>query len=385
MDINAIHPCTDLKIVDYDLSYHDWPNYWLSIAQEKFPQIESLETTHQFLSPSEILTLARYCQSACSSDEFCDRVDSYFQDIVSTHIGFREWMIQRYFTIRIVIPDQANNGRLLPFHQGIWVGNGLGMRTIWTPFTEVFSSNSMYICSHEESMDITKQVYLNKWKYNTIQQHCLDKAKPVNLNPGQAFLFQQTHIHGNVNNATNITRWSMDGRILPKGGHFHRKLPGGYFRFLNEKESNVKPDQEKKWISYAGWNTPLSEGIPLPMQRNLINSYCSKFGIEINDYLFENEFCDWLPSLEEFVTSYNIDGIILFSIYALPSSSARRKELLEMAVEKGVEIHFANELTAVKTTADIEHVESIFEYVNENPDPNKTLNFDLQGVSNSLV
>ncbi len=376
MNFNVLDHNTDLKSVDYDLNQHDWPNYWLSIAQERFPQIESLETVHKLLSPSEILMLGRYCQSACASAEFCDRVDKYFQDIVHTHTQLREWMIQRYFTIRIVIPNQANKGRLLPFHQGIWVGNGLGMRTIWTPFTEVFSSNSMQICSYEESIELTKQIYNNQWDYPTIQQHCLEKTNPVTMKPGQALLFQQFHIHGNINNTTDITRWSMDGRILPKGGHYHRKLPGGYFRFLNERESNIKLDNNKTWISYAGWNTPFSTGIPLPMQRNVINNYCQKLGIEINDYLFENEFCDWLPSLEEFISGYNVDGIILCSVYSLPTSSARRKELLALALEKKMEIHFANELTAVRSGEDIAHVERIFEYVNDNPDPNAGLNLN---------
>lgn len=377
MGLNTIHPSTDLKTVDYDLSLHNWPEYWLSIAREKYPQIESLETVHKVLSPSEILGIARYCQMACGSEEFCNRVDAYFKDIVTEHIGLKDWMIQRYFTIRIVIPNQAKNGRLLPYHQGIWVGNGLGMRTIWTPFTKVYETNSMYICSAEDSLEMTKKIYQDQWKNDVIQRHCLEKAKPVSLDPGQAFLFQQVHIHGNVNNETNITRWSMDGRVLPKGGHYHRKLPGGYFRFLNEKESQVETDSDKTWISYAGWNTPFTEGIPLPMQRNTINAYCDKNGIVINDYLFENEFCDWLPSLEEFISGYNVDGIILCSIYSLPDSAARRIELLELAVENNVEIHFANELTAVRSAADIAHIEHIFEYVNDNPDPNEALGFYL--------
>ena len=374
MNLNTLHPETDLKTVSYDLEQHNWPAYWLAIAQEKYPQIQSLETVHEFLTASEILNLARHCQSACGSNEFCSRVDVYYDDIVRNHIHLEDWMIQRYFTIRIVIPNQAKNGRLLPFHQGIWVGNGLGLRTIWTPFTRAYGANSMHIASWEESMSITKNVYQNQWKYDKIQEQCLDKAHPIALEPGQAFLFQQCHIHGNVNNTTDITRWSMDGRILPKGGHYHRKLPGGYFRFLHEREQEVKTKTKgKTWISYAGWNTDFTQGIPLPMQRNLINNYCQKLGIEINDYLFENEFCDWLPSLEEFILNYNVDGIMLCSIYCLPNDRSRRQELLHEALEKNVEIHFANELAVLKNQDDLNHIERIFEFVNDNPDPNVTL------------
>ncbi len=374
MNWNSLHSNTDLKTVKYDINQHDWPEYWLNVARDKFPQIQSLEQVHHSLNVTEILALARHCQSACGSMEFCDRVDAYFQDIVKANTDIREWMIQRYFTIRIVIPNQARNGRLLPFHQGIWVGNGLGLRTIWTPFTETYDTNSMYIASWDDSLSITQAVYKNRWKYDKIQALCLEKANPISLKPGEAFLFQQCHLHGNVNNTTDITRWSMDGRILPKGGHYHRKLPGGYFRFLNEREAYpVTEGQSKKWISYAGWNTNFSAGIPLPMQRTLINNYCQKLGIEINDYLFENEFCDWLPSLEEFILNYNVGGIILCSIYCLPDDPSRRNELLISALEKDMEIHFANELAVVKTVNDIAHIDHIFEFVNENPDPNVEL------------
>ena len=377
MDYQKLYPETDRKTVSYDLSKHNWPEYWLNIAKEKFPQIESLETVHKVLTPSEINILGKHCQSFCGTDEFANRVDSYFKDIVGDYIGFKEWMIQRYFTIRIVIPNQAKKGRLLAFHQGIWVGNGLGLRTIWTPFTEVYDTNSMFVASYEDSVKITQDTYSNKWDYDTIQENCGKYSEPIKLKPGETYLFQQQHIHGNFNNETDITRWSMDGRILPKGGHYHRKIPGGYFRFLGDRESNIKVDTNKLWVSYAGWNTKFSNEIPLPMQRATINQYCSKYGIEINDYQFESEYCDWQPGLEKYITGLGIQGIVLCSIYCLPDSKKRRKELLQLAIDNNVELHFANELTYVRESKDIEKIENIFEYINENTDPNITLNYSI--------
>jgi len=377
MNYQALSLNTDRKTVEYDLKKHNWPEYWLRVAKEKFPQIESLETVHKVLTPSEISTLGKHCQSYCSTDEFSDRVDSYFSDIVDSNIQFKDWMIQRFFTIRIVIPNQAKAGRLLAFHQGIWVGNGLGLRTIWTPFTEVYDTNSMYVASYQDSVNITQNTYDNKWDYDTIQNECKKLSHPIKLSPGEAYLFQQQHIHGNLNNETDITRWSMDGRVLPKGGHYHRKLPGGYFRFLGERESNISIDTTKKWITYAGWNSKFSSPIPLPMQRSIIGSYCSKFNIEINDYQFENEYCDWLPGLEKFLNGSVAEGIVICSIYCLPDNKERRLDLLNLAVSSNVELHFANELAVVKNKTDITNIEKIFEYVNENPDPNETLGYKL--------
>ena len=168
----------------------------------------------------------------------------------------------------------------------------------------------------------------------------------------------------------------MDGRVLPKGGHYHRKLPGGYFRFIGERDDKRDIDTTKKWITYAGWNTKWSEHLPLPMQRAIISQYCDKHNIKINDYQFENEYVDWLPGLEKFITGYGIDAIVLCSIYCLPDDAERRAEILKLALEHNVELHFANELCSLRSEKDLQHIQKIFEFVNENTAPNITLGYE---------
>ena len=378
MNPNALDPRWDNQTLNYDLSKHNWPEFWLNVAKEKFPQIEKLETVHEILTPAQISELGRHCQSACDRVEFQDRVDSYFGDYVPGLVD-QEWMIQRFFTIRIVIPNQEKVGRLLAFHQGIWVGNGLGLRTIWTPFTECYDTNSMWISDFQASKGLTQRCYEHEWDFEKIQQECADRSRPVTLQPGQAHLFQQMHVHGNFNNETDITRWSMDGRILIKDGHYHRKTPGGYFRFPGERDKKINITEDMSWISYAGWNSKFSSPIPLPMQRAIINDYCAKNQININDYQFENEYLDWLPGLEQFINLNTIDGIVCCSIYCLPDDQQRRNELLNLAVENNVQLHFANELCSVSSKEDIDHIEKIFEFVNENTDPNITLGYTKLG------
>lgn len=369
---NELDPRWDNATLNYDLAKHNWPEFWLSVAREKFPQIEKLETVHTILSPDEIYQLAQYCQQACDREQFQQRVDDYYGEVLPELVD-DDFMIQRYFTIRIVIPNQEKEGRLLAFHQGIWVGNGLGLRTIWTPFTKCYETNSMWVMDWDKSDEITQKVYDEKPDYDQIQNMCRGDSWPVTLEPGQAHLFQQHHVHGNYNNETDITRWSMDGRVLVKGGHFGRKLPGGYFRFLGEREDTRPVSLDKHWVSYAAWNTKFGSGIPLPMQREVINKYCAKHGISLNDYQFENEFLDWLPGLQKFIELPAVGGIVLCSIYNLPDDVQRRQELLETAVEHGTELHFANELCSVRSHADIAPIQRIFEFVNENTDPNITL------------
>lgn len=373
--LQDLDPRWDNQTLNYDLAKHNWPEYWLGVAQEKFPQITELETVHKILTPDQISELGRHCQMQFDTEELQNRIDAYYSDYIPQLIDQNDWMIQRFFTVRIVIPNQAKVGRLLAFHQGIWVGNGLGMRTVWTPFTKCYGNNSMQIMDWDTSHRITQEAYDGRISYDELQEKCTQHVYPVTLEPGQAHLFQQHHLHGNFNNDTDITRWSMDGRILPLGGHYHRKLPGGYFRFIDEREDKRPIDTSKKWISYAGWNSKFSNPIPLPMQRAIINQYTSKHDIKINDYQFENEFLDWLPGLEKYITGYGVEGIVLCSIYCLPDDPFRRVQLLRLAVENNVELHFANEVCSVRNEEDVQHIQHIFNFVNDNTSPNETLGY----------
>ena len=348
MSINEIRSNWENQTANYDLDIHNWPEYWLNIAREKYSVIESLETVHESLKPNQLVELGKHLQKATGSEEFIKRIDSYYESIVPQLLDEDEYMIQRFFTVRIVIPDQAKAGRLLQFHKDEWTGNGLGILTVWTPIT-----HSDYI---------TNECYKNEWSFDKLQSESVTRSFPVELQPGQAHLFQQHHIHGNVNNDTPISRWSMDGRILPKGGEYHRKLPGGYFRFIGERPDTRPIDPAKEYISYAGWNNSWSGGIPLPMQRATINEYCRNNNIKINDYQFENEFLDWYPALEQFITSYNVDAIVLCSIYSLPDDPFRRYTILKLAVDNNIELHFANELCSIREEQDIKHIQRLLEY-----------------------
>ena len=102
--------------------------------------------------------------------------------------------------------------------------------------------------------------------------------------------------------------------------------------------------------------------IPLPMQRNVINNYCNKHGIKINDYQFENEYVDWFPVLEKYISGYNVDGIVCCSIYCLPDDPFRRKQVLDLAVENNVELHFAQEIYFLKTKEDLKHIQYCMDF-----------------------
>lgn len=360
--LNKLQVHWDNNVVDYDLEKYNWPAWALSVIQEVAPQIKQLETLHKFLTPAEIVKVGQHVQNACSRMDFMERFDAFAAEIVPQRIDGKRYLIQRQGTLRVVIPQQAKAGRKLAFHQGIFVGNGRGCRTIWTPFTRAEKTNTMWMLDLDISRELTKQVLKEKWSLEKFEEESLKHAWPVTLNPGQSHLFFQEHIHGNVNNEEGYTRVSMDMRILIEGEEWGRRLPGGFMRLPGDYEVAESMDySNKKFITYAGWNSVFSKDIPLPMQRAIIEPYCVKNKISYNSYEFENEHMDWMPGLEYYIKE-RPHGIVLCSMYSLTDDVQRRSELLQLAVDHGVELHFANELCSLKTIDDLEKIETYLNF-----------------------
>tara|TARA_R110000868_G_scaffold95873_1_gene263537 strand:- start:40 stop:1158 length:1119 start_codon:yes stop_codon:yes gene_type:complete len=359
----------DNKTLDYDLEKFDWPSWALLIVQEIAPEVKELETLHNVLTPEKIVQISQHVQNSCSRLDFMKRFDEFVAEVVPKRIDNKRYMIQRQGTLRVVIPNQAKVGRRLAFHQGIFVGNGRGCRTIWTPFTRAEKTNTMWILGLEESREITKKFLKEKWTLEKFEDECLKYAWPVTLTPGQSHLFFQEHLHGNVNNDENYTRISMDMRILVEGEEFGRRHPGGFMRFPGDYNVTTTQDYTgKRFVTYAGWASNFSRNIILPMQRATIETYCNKNKIEYSDYQFENDHCDWQPNLEHFIRG-RPDGIVLCSMYALTDDVERRTELLHLALDLGVELHFANELCSLKTKDDLKKLEMYLDFAVQKSGP----------------
>ena len=369
MELNSLQAHWDNKTLNYDLEKYNWPAWALGIIQEIAPQITELETLHSKLSPAEIVKVSKHVQNACSRRDFMERFDEFVESFVPQKIDGKRYMIQRQGTLRVVIPNQAKFGRRLQFHQGIFVGNGRGCRTIWTPFTEARGTNTMWMVDLENSRRITKSFINEKWNLEKLEDECLKIAFPVTLKPGQSHLFFQEHLHGNVNSIEGYTRVSMDMRILIEGEEYGRRHPGGFMRLPGDYEISEANDySNKSAITYAGWASDFSRNVTLPMQRAIIDQYCEKNKIEYTSYEFENDHADWQPSLEYFIKQ-KPDLIVLNSMYSLTDDVNRRNELLQTAVENNVELHFANEHTILKGYNDIEKIKTYLDFAVAKKDP----------------
>ena len=369
----------DNKKLNYDLQKHPLPAIILREIRKYVPEASSLDTLHEVIPPSQANAIANKVSHDLLKCEFYDHYDQIVQDTVVPQLGC-DVLIQKHPNLRFLFPDQDKHGAVLLFHQGRWVGNGLGLRTIWMPFTECYDSNSMQIMNLDVSRKVTRLAVAEKWSYEELQDVCVHESWPITLKPGQAHLFFQEHIHGNIPNRTNKTRVSIDIRLLTRDGQPHRKWPGAYFRKLFDREDGraVPIDESKEnVVTYAEYEGIKTKHIDLHFQTLVVKGYCSKRGYTFPYQHGDNEGLNH-SHLDHLINHANTDHIIMFSIFSLPDNTEYRNQLMRDALTKKCVLHFANEELVLQSEKDLEHIEYLRTFTNDWSSPVQQLRDELK-------
>lgn len=344
--------------LNYDLTRYAWPSWILEIIQELYPELEHLEDFHNTVDPKDISKVTEYVQKSFARREWQRRFDDFASEYIAPLIETPDqYLIKRQPTLNLVIPNQEQHRRRLPFHQGIFYNNGRGQRTIWMALTKCEGTNSMWIADLDPSRDITRQTIQNRWDLEKFESECIKISRPVEIAPGQCHLFHQEHIHGNVNNTTGYTRMSIDWHVLIKNGEYGRRMPGGFFREPGDFQQSEDLDYSHAMVvPYVNNNSEYDKHIPFHYQRLLMDAYCKSIKAKHQGYQFENEYLHWLPILEHYIKQ-KPDVIVMNSIYSLPDDHDRSRYLIDLAISLGVELHFANELCIIKDTNDLGRID----------------------------
>lgn len=368
----------DNKTLNYDINRHPLPMIVLTAIQKYYSDVTSLDTLHEVIPADKLAdTMSRVSNDLINTD-FYNHFDTIVQEMIVPKIG-SDVLIQKFGNVRALIPEQDKIGAVLLWHQGRWVGNGLGLRTIWMPFTDCFESNSMQILDLDASRDITRQTIKENWSYEKLDQVCTEKAWPVTLAPGQAHLFFQEHIHGNVPNRTDKTRVSIDIRILVRNGQPHRKWPGAYFRQLFDRTWNkvvpVLPNEIA--ITYSEYEGSKTRHIDLFLQTHAIKWYCNRRGITFPYQHGDNEGTNY-AHLNHLISNTNIDHLLLFSIFSLPDDAAKRQKIITECLNRKIRVHFCNEELVLETAQDFEKIEFLRTFTDDWSSPVEQLREELQ-------
>lgn len=323
----------------YDLKKFPFPELVKEIVKELFPQVEDLDELHTTVASEDLVKITNHVQKSFGSEEFGKLYDDFAEEYIKPLIGGSSYLIKRFPTLNLVVPNQIKLGRLLNFHKGTFYANGLGQGTIWMPLTDTFDSNSMWVVNHKDSNRISEEYVSKQASQKEFETECLKVARPVTLKPGQAHLFHQEQLHGNINNETGKTRLAIDWHILIKGEPFHQRYPGGFFRLPGDYHF-TKPDL-KKCVIYASNNTFVDKHLPSYIQTDMIENFCKKHDIKYGMRLLENEEAVHLPILEDIILQGH--DIVMYSIHSLPEIVNRRNYLLDLALQHGIKLYFINE------------------------------------------
>lgn len=352
-------PRWDNAVLNYDISKYPWDTWFLEVVKELKPSIDNLQNIHLHFKTTELLGLRKHLEKFTNSKEFCRKIDSFFEDYVSPMLGTDEYLVQSTCGIRIVVPNQEKLGRLLDYHTGYWTGYNNSMGTIWTPVTPVWDSNTMQVVTWEDTKILMDRIHKEKLSYAEIQKICIEKSFPANINVGQSWLFNQGHLHGNINNETGVSRLSFDTRWATGGFEYRRA--GSFFRLRNTyaeiDKSKIKPGA---WITYVDQNSDYIGHTPHFIVREFLLSFAKSLDITINEWTNGYWGMDWITRLDNWLNQPRISGIILASIHSLPCSHTEVIRFLKDAIKLEKQILFADEKILVTNLDDISNIEKLY-------------------------
>ena len=106
----------------------------------------------------------------------------------------------------------------------------------------------------------------------------------------------------------------------------------------------------------------MEERVPQHVQNLVIRDYCTvkrlDYLLHVTEYGAENCFIIFNQLLEELE---NIEGIIMYSLFQLPTDKAKRENIYSKIIDKKKSLHFAVERLTLSDKKSIERIENIWD------------------------
>jgi len=358
-----LDPRWDHQKISYDTNKYNWHDLFFNYIKILYPKVNDLTKIHEQIETVELIELRKHLEKFTRSEEFSEKVDLFVKDIIKDRFDYDDYLVQVTPGLRIVVPNQLHKNRLLNFHTGYWTGYDNGTNTIWTPITPAFDTNTMQVTDWNTSRKLMEQIHQDKWKLDRIQQECEKVSWPVEVSVGESWLFNQGHLHGNVNNNTGQSRMSFDVRVAHKDIEFGRRRPGSFYRFPQQyiqlKKENIK--KNKAWVVFVSPNDEYIDMAPYFMIREYLLQWCKQLDIKPNEWSNEYHECEWMPKFKDFITKKNT-GIVFASIYNFSISVEERLECFKEAIANNIQLLFCDENLIVNNVEDLELIKRYYEF-----------------------
>ncbi len=212
--------------------------------------ITSLNNFHNFQDPSNLndirLKIYNHINSKPLFSEMYYEVIREYLDIL---VG-NELVMQNKINLSIQLPNDKSS--ILPMHSDTWSGDSPFEVVVWIPLVNCFKTKSMFILPPKDSNHFYTNYKKNSKKHDSKSLFNLykNRFKWINIKFGEVLIFNQCLPHGNVENITTETRWSLNCRFKSLFSPYGTKKIGEFFKPINIKPASV--------IGF-NYNDPLSE------------------------------------------------------------------------------------------------------------------------------
>lgn len=368
----------DAKVYSWDNSKHPFNEWILDRVRGMGYKINDLSYLHESVPLNETYKVTKQLCADTNLPEFRRMLNRFVREVVVPQGKLRlPVAVQRYMNVRIMLPTTPE--LFFPFHTGLLYGHGIASRSLWLPFVDVTAdedrSRSMQIMGIKRSRELIKYAIEKRLSMEEMTEVFGKDTWQIKAGPGSGCFFTQENIHGSGRpNTTGKTRVSMDFRIAEGmfSGYLARKIPAGYFHVIpdTEEEEEALASRQasvpsfhngKPNIFYVANNTSATYSIPVHLQRYMLADYCGKKKLEFSYELFDLEDMMHLPTLWHLVRDRSCN-IIMYSIFSLPEDESERNKMLELAVQRGNNIHFVNEDLQLTDQASIAEIKKYLDF-----------------------
>jgi len=146
-----------------------------------------------------------------------------------------EVSMQQRINLSIQLPNDKTS--LLPIHSDVWSGDSPYETVVWLPLVNCYKTKSMFILPPEKYPKL-KKLFLDKNinSTNEIFKRLKKDLVWINIKYGQILIFNQCLPHGNIENKTNETRWSLNCRFKGIFTPYNDKKLGEFFEPITLKK-----------------------------------------------------------------------------------------------------------------------------------------------------
>ena len=154
--------------------------------------------------------------------------EPFLDDLVGNEIS-----MQHKINLNIQIPNDITS--ILDMHADSYSGESNYEVISWLPLVNVYKTKSMYVLDIEKSKKIEKNLSIfNKIGTDAIYNKYKNHFQFLKINYGEALIFSSNILHGNKENLTKETRWSLNCRFKSLFAPSNKNLTSKKFSFMYE-------------------------------------------------------------------------------------------------------------------------------------------------------